>query len=100
MKRIFTTGDPEETLYILEEDHGFELCVHSRNFIGGTAIATNIVNAVRMSRRTIIFLTEYVCLPLMSRLSNQLKCLLMKRRSEMHLDGGLLLTSTMENYIA
>ena len=62
MKRIFTNGDPQDvtqvTRYILEEEHGFELCVHNRNFIGGTAIATNITNAVRMSRRTIVFLTE------------------------------------------
>ncbi len=60
MKKIFTTGDPQETHYILEDDHGFELCVHNRNFIAGTAIATNITNAVRMTRRTIILLTEYV----------------------------------------
>ncbi len=64
MKRIFTRGDPQditqETRYILEEEHGFELCVHSRNFIGGTAIATNITLAVQKSRRTIILLTQYV----------------------------------------
>ena len=58
MKRIFTAGDPQEMHFILEKDHGFELCLHSRNFLGGTAIAANIVNAVRLSRRTIILLTE------------------------------------------
>ncbi len=57
---IFTTGNPRDTRYLLEEEHGFELCVHSRNFIGGTAIATNITHAVRLSRRMIILLTEYV----------------------------------------
>ena len=64
MKRIFTRGDPQdvtqETRYILEEEHDFELCVHTRNFIGGTAIATNITLAVQRSRRTIVLLTEYV----------------------------------------
>ncbi len=59
MQGIFTTGDPQDIRFILEEEHGFELCVHSRNFMGGTAIATNIANAVRLSRRTIVLLSEY-----------------------------------------
>ncbi len=58
MRRIFTTGGPQDITYILEEQHGFELCVHSRNFMGGTAIATNIANAVRLSLRTIILISE------------------------------------------
>ncbi len=64
MKTIFTPGDPKDILqltrYILEDKHGFELCVHTRNFIGGTAIATNITLAVQKSRRTIVLLTQYV----------------------------------------
>ena len=64
MKTIFTPGDPQdilqETHYILEDNHGFELCVHTRNFIGGSAIATNITLAVQRSRRTIVLLTQYV----------------------------------------
>ncbi len=57
MKRIFTTDD---TKFLLEEYHGFELCVHSRNFLAGIPITTNIANAVRVSRRTIALLTRYV----------------------------------------
>ena len=68
MKRIFTSGDPQDieqlTRYILEDDHGFELCVHTRNFIGGTAVATNITLAVLRSRRTIVLLSRYVMLHL------------------------------------
>ncbi len=60
MKSIFVTQKPGYTSFILEEEHGFELCVHSRNFMGGTAIATNIANAILLSRRTIILLTQYV----------------------------------------
>ena len=58
MKKIFATDNPEETRFHLEEEHGFELCVHSRNFIAGTAIATNITLALQRSRRTIILLTQ------------------------------------------
>ena len=65
MKSIFAVHNSEYTSFILEEEHGFELCVHSRNFLGGTAIATNIANAVQLSRRMIILLTEYVSLCLL-----------------------------------
>ena len=58
MKRIFCTERKDYTEYVLEKDHDFELCVHSRNFIGGIPIAINIANAVRLSRRTVVFLTE------------------------------------------
>ena len=58
MKRMFTTEDQAYTRYILEEDHGFDLCVHSRNFLAGIPILTNISNAVRVSRRTIVLLTR------------------------------------------
>ena len=52
--------DPGETRYILEEHHGFELCVHTRNFIAGIPVMQNIANAVRMSRRSIVLLTRLV----------------------------------------
>ncbi len=58
MKTIFATDYPEFTEYVLERDHGFELCVHSRNFQAGIPIMANITNAVRLSRRTIVLLTE------------------------------------------
>ncbi len=58
MKKIFCTDRKDYTEYILERDHSFELCVHSRNFVAGIPIGTNIANAVRLSRRTIVFLTE------------------------------------------
>ena len=58
MKKLFATDYEEFTEYILERDHGLELCVHSRNFQAGIPIMTNITNAVRLSRRTIVLLTE------------------------------------------
>ncbi len=58
MKKIFATDYQEFTEFILERDHGFELCVHSRNFQAGIPIMANIMNAVRLSRRTVVLLTE------------------------------------------
>ncbi len=61
MKSMFASEDPDYpdvTRYILEEQHEFSLCVHTRNFIAGIPIMTNIANAVRMSRRTIVLLTR------------------------------------------
>ncbi len=60
MRRIFTTGDEQNTQYILEKEHGFQVCVHNKNFIAGVPIATSITNAVKFSRRVIVLLTEYV----------------------------------------
>ena len=62
MKQIFTTGDPENTRYILEEDYGFDLCVNPRNFLPGEAEMALISRAVNLSRRTIVLLTRYVLL--------------------------------------
>ncbi len=58
MKRIFTMKQNRDRQYILEDKFGFQLCVHTRNFIAGNLITTNIANAVRLSRRTIILLTQ------------------------------------------
>ncbi|CAH1795938.1 unnamed protein product [Owenia fusiformis] len=47
--------------YTLENIMGFKTCVHFRDFIPGTAIADNIVNAVQTSRRTILILSpDYI----------------------------------------
>ena len=44
----------------LEDEHGFKLCVHERNFDLGVPIRDNITKAVNSSRRTIVALTpEY-----------------------------------------
>ncbi len=61
MKDIFTNKVEGDRHYILEENHGFELCVHTRNFIAGILVTRNIANAVRCSRKTIILLSQYVC---------------------------------------
>ncbi len=58
MKAIFTTEDLENTQYILEEQDDMELCLHSRNFLAGILVTTNIINAVNVSRRTVILLSE------------------------------------------
>ncbi len=61
MKKIFATAEQQElTHYILEEEYGFKLCVHNKDFIAGVPIGTSITNAVNLSRRVIILLTEYV----------------------------------------
>ncbi|CAH1795940.1 unnamed protein product, partial [Owenia fusiformis] len=47
--------------YTLENIMGFKTCVHFRDFIPGTAIADNIVNAIQTSRRTILILSpDYI----------------------------------------
>ena len=44
----------------LEDEHGFKLCVHERDFEIGIPIRENITKAVNSSRRTIVVLTpEY-----------------------------------------
>ncbi len=58
MHAIFTINVPENKEYILEEQHDMELCIHSRNFIAGILVTTNIINAVNVSRRTLILLSE------------------------------------------
>ncbi len=49
----------EETLSpYLEEEYGFSLILHERDFPGGVTIMANIINAVEKSRRMIMILTE------------------------------------------
>ena len=44
----------------LEEEYGFKLCVHERDFDLGIEIKDNITKAINLSRRTIVILTpEY-----------------------------------------
>ena len=49
----------ENNKHFLEEEHGFLLCLHLRNFIAGTSIVTNITNAILGSRRVILLLSRY-----------------------------------------
>ena len=44
---------------ILEEDHGFQLVLHQRDFVPGTPILTNIAEAVTKTRRMIMLLSRY-----------------------------------------
>ncbi|CAC5380972.1 unnamed protein product [Mytilus coruscus] len=51
----------------LEKENGIILCLHKRNFLPGSDIATNITSAIHNSRRTIIimsrnFLKSYWCM--------------------------------------
>ncbi len=50
--------DGRKPYYILEKKCGFQLCVHTRNFMAGALITTNIANAVNYSRKTIILLSQ------------------------------------------
>ncbi len=61
MKTVCCTGNSPETnlRYLLEEQYGFWLCVHTRNFLPGVPSARHFANATRVSRRTIILLTRY-----------------------------------------
>ena len=49
---------------ILEEDHGFSLVLHQRDFLPGRTILANIQNAVSTTRRMIMLLSRLVhCAP-------------------------------------
>ncbi|XP_070562659.1 kin of IRRE-like protein 1 [Ptychodera flava] len=56
-------SSPEESFVIremlprLENDHGFRLCIHCRDFQVGAAIMDNILNAIQNSSRTILVLS-------------------------------------------
>lgn len=43
---------------ILEEDDGFELALHQRNFLAGRTIMDNIVKHILESRRMIVLLSR------------------------------------------
>ena len=43
---------------ILEEDHGFKLIIHERDFMPGAQILANIAEAVTKTRRMIMLLTR------------------------------------------
>ncbi len=44
---------------ILEEDDGFRLVLHQRDFMPGRLILENIAEAVQRSRRMIVLLSRY-----------------------------------------
>ena len=44
----------------LEEELGFKLCIHERDFMPGTSIIGNIEEAVKHSRRTIVLISKQV----------------------------------------
>ncbi len=59
-KAIFynVAANPYNIRTELEDRHGFEICDHERDFIGGRTIADNIEHAIMHSRRMIVLLTE------------------------------------------
>ena len=56
MKDIFLKYD--KMTPILEEDHGFELILHQRDFVPGQVILSNIVEAVNNSRKMLMLLSR------------------------------------------
>ena len=60
LKAIFynVARNPYNIRTDLEDNHGFEICDHERDFIGGRMIAENIEHAILYSRRMIVILTE------------------------------------------
>ena len=56
MKEFFIKYDG--TTAILEEDHGFKLIFHQRDFMPGNVILFNMVEAVDKSRRMIMMLSK------------------------------------------
>nr|KAG5686735.1 hypothetical protein BaRGS_020261 [Batillaria attramentaria] len=51
----FVDGEMKEEL---EEGRGLKLCIHERDFVPGQYIASNIVDSVQRSRRTLVVLTR------------------------------------------
>ncbi len=56
MKEMFLKYDA--LTVILEEDHGFKLVLHQRDFLAGRAILTNMAEMVTTSRRMIMLLSK------------------------------------------
>ena len=50
-------SDQKNNLY-LESEHGFQLCLHQRNFLVGASILKNVTNAIIGSRRVILLLSR------------------------------------------
>lgn len=48
----------ENLLKILEEESGFKLCLHKRDFLAGIDIAENITSAIHNSRKVIVIMTH------------------------------------------
>ncbi len=56
MKRLIMVGD---TLHpYLEEEHGYSVILHERDFPGGVTIMAGIVRAVEQSRKMIMILSK------------------------------------------
>ncbi|XP_067659232.1 toll-like receptor 4 [Haliotis asinina] len=53
-RRIVT----EDMRHRLEDREGLRLCIHHRDFLPGEDIAANILNAIRMSRKTVVMLSR------------------------------------------
>ncbi|XP_046579671.1 toll-like receptor 4 [Haliotis rubra] len=48
----------EDMRHRLEDTEGLRLCIHHRDFLPGDDIAANILNAIRMSRKTVVMLSR------------------------------------------
>ncbi len=51
----------KHVLDYLEEELGFSVCIHERDFMPGKRILENIQNAIEKSRRTIAVISRLVC---------------------------------------
>jgi hypothetical protein len=57
----------EDLLKMLEEESGFKLCIHKRDFLPGIDISENITSAIHNSRKVIVimsnnYLDSYWCM--------------------------------------
>ena len=52
----------KHVLVYLEEELGFSVCIHERDFMPGKCILENIQNAIEKSRRTIAVISRFVSL--------------------------------------
>ena len=59
LKEIMMIDREDEKIeFFLESEHGFQLCLHQRNFPGGRSILKNVTNAILGSRRVILLLSR------------------------------------------